>query len=294
MGKLHEQMKADLTLKGYSEHTHEAYLRYLRRFARHFMRSPAELGEEEVRAFLLHLVEEQKADPYLQKAYMSALKFFYRTTLGRPEVVANLPNPKLPKRLPVVLSREEVLAIFEAIPYIKHKAMVATTYGAGLRISEVCALRKSDIDSQRMLIRVHQGKGKKDRFALLSPLVLELLREYYRKVRPKGDWLFPGQNPQKHLTTGAIHHAFKKALKKAGINKKASMHTLRHSFATHLLENGTDIRFVQALLGHASIRSTVRYLHVSNAYICHIESPFDALRKGEEKEEGGEPCNQDK
>ena len=294
MGKLHEQMKADLTLKGYSEHTHEAYLRYLRRFAKHFMRSPAELGEEDVRAFLLHLVEEQKADPYLQKAYMSALKFFYRTTLGRPEVVANLPNPKLPKRLPVVLSREEVLAIFEAIPYIKHKAMVATTYGAGLRISEVCALRKSDIDSQRMLIRVHQGKGKKDRFALLSPLVLELLREYYRKVCPKGEWLFPGQNPKKHLTTGAIHHAFKKALKKAGINKKASMHTLRHSFATHLLENGTDIRFVQALLGHASIRSTVRYLHVSNAYICHIESPFDALRKGEEKEEGGEPCNQDK
>ena len=293
MGKLHEQMKADLTLKGYSEHTHEAYLRYLRRFAKHFMRSPAELGEAEVRAFLLHLVEEQKADPYLQKAYMSALKFFYRITLGRPEVVANLPNPKLPKRLPVVLSREEVLAIFEAIGYIKHKAMVATTYGAGLRISEVCALRKSDIDSQRMQIRVYQGKGKKDRFALLSPLVLELLREYYRKVRPKGDWLFPGQNPQKHLTTGAIHHAFKKALKKAGINKKASMHTLRHSFATHLLENGTDIRFVQALLGHASIRSTVRYLHVSNAYISHIESPFDVLQKGEE-EQGGQPCDEKK
>jgi len=294
MGKLHEQMKADLTLKGYSEHTRAAYLRYLRKFAKHFMRSPAELGEEEIRAFLLHLVEEQKADPYLQKAYLSALKFFYRTTLGRPEVVANVPSPKLPKRIPVVLSREEVLAIFEAIPSIKHKAMVAITYGAGLRISEVCALRKSDIDSQRMQIHVHLGKGKKDRFALLSPMVLELLRDYYRKVRPKGEWLFPGQNPRKHLTPGAIHHAFKKALKKVGIHKKASMHTLRHSFATHLLENGTDIRFVQALLGHASIRSTVRYLHVSNAYISHIESPFDALRKGKEKGEGGPPCNQDK
>ena len=293
MGKLHEQMKADLTLKGYSEHTRGAYLRHLRRFAKHFMRSPAELGEEEIRAFLVHLVEEQKADPYVQKAYLSALKFFYRTTLSRPEVVANLPSPKLPKRLPVVLSREEVLAIFEAIPYIKHKAMVATTYGAGLRISEVCALRKSDIDSQRMQIRVRLGKGKKDRFALLSPMVLELLREYYRKVRPKGDWLFPGQNPKKHLTRGAIHHAFKKALGKVGIHKKASMHTLRHSFATHLLENGTDIRFVQVLLGHASIRSTVQYLHVSNAYISHIESPWDALQKGEE-EQGGQPCDENK
>jgi len=294
MGKLHEQMKADLTLKGYSEHTRGAYLRHLRKFAKHFMRSPAELGEEEIRAFLLHLVEERKADPFVQKAYLSALKFFYRTTLGRPEIVANLPSPKLPKRMPVVLSREEVLAIFEALGYIKHKAMVATAYGAGLRISEVCSLRKSDIDSQRMQIRVHQGKGKKDRFALLSPMVLELLREYYRKVRPKGEWLFPGQNPKKHLTTGAIHHAFKKALKKVGINKKASMHTLRHSFATHLLENGTDIRFVQALLGHASIRSTVRYLHVSNAYISHIKSPFDALRKGAKEEQGGQPCDEKK
>ena len=180
MGKLREQMKADLTLKGYSEHTHEAYLRYLRGFAKHFMRSPAEMGEEEIRAFLLHLVEEQKADPYLQKAHISALKFFYRTTLGRPEVVANIPNPKLPKRMPVVLSEQEVLAIFEAIRYIKHKAMIATSYGAGLRISEVCSLRKSDIDSQRMRILIH-GKGKKDRYSLLSPMILELLREYYRK-----------------------------------------------------------------------------------------------------------------
>ena len=192
----------------------------------------------------------------------------------------------------MVLSREEVLAIFEAIPYIKHKAMVATSYGAGLRISEVCALRKSDIDSQRMQIRVHQGKGKKDRFALLSPLVLELLREYYRKVRPKGDWLFPGQNPKRHLTTNAIHKAFKKALKKVGIRKKASMHSLRHSFATHLLENGTDIRFVQALLGHASIRSTTRYTHVSNAALAQIESPWDRLIKAQKQ--GGQPCKEPK
>jgi integrase/recombinase XerD len=294
MGKLHEQMKADLTLKGYSPHTFAGYLPRCRKFAEHFNRSPQEMGEEEIRAFLLYLAQEQKVSPSLQKTYLVALKFLYRHTLNRPEEVENIPTPKLPVQLPVVLSREEVLAIFEAIPYIKHKAMVATTYGAGLRISEVCALRKSDIDSQRMRIYVHLGKGKKDRFALLSPMVLELLREYYRKVRPKGEWLFPGQNPQKHLTTNCIHRTFKRASEKVGIHKRASMHSLRHSFATHLLENGTDIRFVQALLGHASIRSTVRYLHVSNAYLSHIESPFDALQKGEDKGEGGRPCNQEK
>ncbi len=291
MGKLQEQMKADLTLKGYSEYTHKDYLRYLRRFATHFMRSPAEMGEEEIRAFLLHLVEEQKVDPYLQKAYISALKFFYRTTLRRPEVVANIPNPKLPKRMPVVLSMEEVLAIFEAIRYIKHKAMIATTYGAGLRISEVCSLRTSDVDSQRMRILIH-GKGKKERYCLLSPMILELLREYYRKVRPKGDWLFPGRNPKKHLCRSSIHQALKKAVKKVGIKKKVSMHALRHSFATHLLEHGTDIRFVQVLLGHASIRSTMRYTHVSNAALSQIESPWDRLLKAQKQ--GGQPCKEPK
>ena len=291
MGKLQEQMKAYLTLKGYSEHTHEGYLRYLRGFAKHYMRSPAEMGEEEIRAFLLYLVREQNADPYLQKAYISALKFFYRTTLGRPEVVANIPNPKLPKRMPVVLSMEEVLAIFEAIRYIKHKAMIATTYGAGLRISEVCSLRKSDVDSQRMRILIH-GKGKKERYCLLSPMILELLREYYRKVHPKGDWLFPGRNPQNHLSSGSIHKAFKNAVKKVGIKKKVSMHSLRHAFATHLLEHGTDIRFVQVLLGHASIRSTMRYTHVSNAALSQIESPWDRLLKAQKQ--GGQPCKEPK
>ena len=294
MGKLQEQMKADLTLKGYSPNTLAGYLPRCRKFAEHFNRSPEEMGQEEVRTFLLYLAQERKITPGSQKAYLSALKFLYCYTLNRPEEVENIPNPKLPVQLPVVLSREEVLAIFEAIGYIKHKAMIATTYAAGLRISEVCALRKSDIDSQRMRIYVHLGKGKKDRYALLSPMVLELLREYYRKVSPKGDWLFPGQNPKKHLTTNCIHRTFKRAVKKVGINKKASMHSLRHSFATHLLENGTDIRYVQALLGHASIRSTVRYLHVSNAYISHIKSPWDALQKGEEKGQGGQPCNKDK
>ena len=291
MGKLQEQMKADLRLKGYSEHTHQAYLRYLRRFAKHYMRCPAEMGETEIRTFLVHLAEEQKVDPYLQKAYITALKFFYRTTLRRPEVVANIPNPKLPKRMPVVLSEREVLAIFQAIGYIKHKAMIATSYGAGLRIAEVCSLRKADIDSQRMRILVH-GKGKKERYGLLSPMLLELLREYYRKVRPKGEWLFPGRNAEKPLTRSSISQVFKRAVQKVGIQKKASMHSLRHSFATHLLEHGTDIRFVQALLGHASIRSTMRYTHVSNAALAQIENPWDQLLKAQKQ--GGEPCKEPK
>jgi site-specific recombinase XerD len=295
MGKLQEQMKADLTLKGYSPHTQAGYLSRCRKFAEHFGRSPEQMGQEEVRTFLLYLAKEKKVGPYSQKAYQSALKFLYRHTLNRPEVVDSLPNPKLPKQLPVVLSREEVMAIFEATGYLKHKAIVATTYAAGLRISEVSSLRKSDIDSKRMRILIH-GKGSKDRYAILSPMVLELLRQYYRKIRPKGDWLFPGQNPKRHLSTGCISHAFKRALKKADIKKKASMHSLRHSFATHLLENGTDIRFVQALLGHTSIRSTVHYLHVSNAYVDQIESPWDALQKSkeEQKQQGGQPCKKDK
>lgn len=292
MGKLREQMMADLSLKGYSERTHEAYLRYVRRFAEHFNRSPAEMGEEEIRSFLLHLIEEQKVDPTLQKAHVTALKFLYRITLKRPEVVENIPNPKIPKRLPVVLSLEEVLAIFEAIEKIKYKAIVATAYGAGLRISEVCALRIADIDSQRMRIFVHHGKGGKDRYALLGSLVLELLRECYRRIRPKGIYLFPGQNPQRHIGATSVSIVFKKAVQKVGLAKKATMHSLRHAFATHLLERGTDIRFVQVLLGHASIRSTTRYTHLSNAYLAQIESPWDALQKL--RTQGGQPCNQDK
>jgi site-specific recombinase XerD len=289
MGKLQEQMKADLLLKGYSPYTQNGYLWRCRTFTKHFMRSPAEMGEQEVRQFLLYLAQDQKADPYVVKAYLSALKFLYRTTLRRPEVVATIPSPKLPKRMPVVLSRQEVLAVFEAIRYIKHRAIIATTYSAGLRISEVCALRKSDIDSTRMRILIH-GKGNKDRYAILSPMILELLRQYCRKVHPKGVWLFPGQNPGRHLTTNCISQIFKRAVKKVGIHKKATMHSLRHSFATHLLENGTDIRFVQALLGHASIRTTARYTHVSNAYIQKIENPWDALHK--EHTQGGRPCKE--
>lgn len=287
MGELYDQVKAECLLRGLSPHTYNGYLCRCRRFAKHFMRSPAEMGEQEVRSFLLHLATKESASAAAQKGYIGALKFLYREILKRPDVVENLPNPKLPKRLPVVLSREEVLAIFEATGFIKHKAIVATGYGAGLRIAEVAGLRTTDIDSKRMRIRI-QGKGQKERHSILSPLLLELLRDYYRQMPPKGEWLFPGQNPGRHICTATIHVAFKRALKKAGIQKKASFHSLRHSFATHLLEDGTDIRYVQQLLGHASIRTTVRYTHVSNAYLKTIQGPWDALQNRQKK--GGKPC----
>ena len=288
MGELYDRMKAECLLRGLSPNTYNAHLCRCRRFAKHFMRSPAQMGEDEVRSFLLHLAAEEKAGPAKQKSYVGALKFLYREILKRPEVVENLKNPKLHSRLPVVLSREEVQAIMEAIRSVKHKAIVATSYGTGLRIAEIAALKKNDIDSQRMRIYVQLGKGKKDRHSILSPLLLELLRDYYKKCRPQGEWLFPAKDPRRHISTAAISVAFKKATKKAGIQKKATFHSLRHSFATHLLENGTDIRVVQQLLGHSSIRTTVRYTHVSNAFLQTIDSPWDALQKLQS--EGGRPC----
>ena len=288
MGELHDKMKAECLLRGLSPNTYNGYLCRCRRFAKHFMRSPTEMGEEEVRNFLLYLATEENASAAAQKGYIGALRFLYREILKRPEVVENLPSPKLPTRLPVVLSREEVMAIFQATRFIKHKAIVATSYGAGLRIAEVAALRKTDIDSKRMRIYIQLGKGNKDRHSILSPMLLELLRDYCKKFRPKGEWLFPGQNPRRHISTATISVAFRKAVKKVGIQKKATFHSLRHSFATHLLENGTDIRFVQQLLGHSSIRTTVRYTHVSNAYLQTIESPWDALKNLKKK--GGRPC----
>ncbi len=289
MGELEERMKADFLLRGYSEETLKNYLRHCRHFAKHFMRSPAEMGEEEVRSFMLHLVQERQVGAHLHKAYLVALKFLYRETLNRPEVVENIPNPKVPKSQPVVLSGEEILAIFNAVRSLKHKAIVGTAYSAGLRISEVLSLHPSDIDSDQMRILVH-GKGNKERYSLLSPLILKLLRHYHRKVCPKGTYLFPGQKPGRTLTVSSVSVVFKKALIKAGIKKKATFHSLRHSFATHLLENGNDIRYVQALLGHKSISTTARYTHVSNTHLRTIESPWDTIHK----QKGDKPCKRKK
>jgi site-specific recombinase XerD len=281
MGKLQEQMKADLFLKRYSPHTIRAYLHCIRNFAKYFMRPPAEMGETEVRQFILHLAQERKVSASVHTTHVTALKFLYRITLRRPEVVQHLPYPKRPKTLPNVLTLQEVLALFRAIQSAKYKAILALAYGAGLRISEVCTLKPTDIDSRRMLIHVRRGKGNRDRYVLLGETMLTLLREYYQTARRKGDYLFPGQKPQNPLTPAAIRKVLIKVAVKAGLSKKITPHTLRHSFATHLLETGYDLRIVQTLLGHASIQTTQRYTHITDRLLSLTRSPLDLIQKPE-------------
>jgi len=196
MGKLRDRMREDLILRAYSPHTQEGYLRCAQQFAKHHMRPPEEMGEREIRDFLFHLAQERKVSAFTQDQYVNALKFLYSVTLKRPEVVKDIPHPKRPKVLPVILSPEEVLSFFERVRSVKYKAIIATAYAAGLRISEACALRITDIDSKRMRIHIRSGKGKKDRYVMLGESLLALLREYYKAAHPEGEYLFPGQNGQ--------------------------------------------------------------------------------------------------
>jgi integrase/recombinase XerD len=277
MGKLHDRMQEDLLLKAYSPHTQRAYLGCARHFARHYLRSPEEMGEQEIRGFLLHLVRERQASPATLSMYVNALKFLYNVTLKRPEAVKGISHPKRPKTLPVILSPEEVLRILAAVRSVKHKAIVATAYAAGLRIPEVCGLRLADIDSQRMRIHVRSGKGKKDRYVMLGESLLALLRQYYRKARPPGEYLFPGYKPQRPICTNAVRQVLRKVIRETGLAKKVTMHTLRHCFATPLLEAGTDTRILQILLGHSSIRTTLRYTHITDRLVQNLVSPLDMI-----------------
>jgi site-specific recombinase XerD len=235
------------------------------------------MGEQEVRDFLLHLVRDRNASPATQDMYVNAFKFLYTITLKRPEVVKDLSHPKRPKTLPVILSPEEVLRVFAATRSVKYKAIIAAAYAAGLRISEVCSLSVSDIDSQRMRIHIRSGKGKKDRYVMLGESLLALLRQYYQAVRPQGEYLFPGQKPHSHISTTAVSLVLRKVIRETGLSKKVTMHTLRHCFATHLMEAGTDIRILQVLLGHSSIRTTLRYTHITDRLVQKLVSPLDMI-----------------
>jgi len=278
MGKLRDQMVSDLLLRNYSPKTLQAYTGCMLRFVKHFHRSPDLMGESEIREFLLHLVEERKASPSLRKMFVAGIKFFYRVTLNRPGEVERIPYPKIPKTLPDVLTQEEVAAIIDAVESVKYRAIIATTYAAGLRITEACRLRaRGDIDSNRMLIHIRAGKGGKDRYVVFGERLLMLLRDYWKQTRPKGLSLFPGQDPDQPIRPVSVYQVFKKALKKTNITKHVTLHTLRHSCATHLTEAHTDIRLIQALLGHGSIRTTSRYTHVSAELIGQIKSPFESL-----------------
>jgi site-specific recombinase XerD len=265
-----------MRMRDYSQHTIAAYVSGVYRLANHYHKSPDKLGQEEIRAFLLDLVEQKKVAWSYYKQVLAALRFFYRYVLRRGEVVEDVRGPRPEKRLPVVLSAQEVARFFEAIPSLKHRTILMLAYGAGLRIGEAVRVRLSDIDRQRKVIRVQQGKGKKDRYTILSPAMLEMLDRYCWAARPE-DLLFTTRFKDRPITDSTVQHACIQARQDAGIDKRVSPHTLRHSFATHLLEAGTDLRVIQVLLGHASPKTTAIYTHVSTALIGKTVSPLDGL-----------------
>jgi integrase/recombinase XerD len=275
MGKLYEKMYEDLKLRNYSGDTLHAYPGDVKRFVAHFMKSPDELGEAHVREFMLYLQGARKVGPATLHRYLASIKFFYRVTLGRPEVVERIPFPKVPKPLHDTLSRQEVEHILGLIRSIKHRTIFMVSYGAGLRISEACALQFGDIDRQQGLIHVRNGKGAKDRYVMLGDRLLHALVEYYRRVRPPGPYLFTGQRADHPIDRRRPSAVLRRACAKAGITKRVTTHSFRHAFATHLIEAGTDVRVVQILLGHSSIRTTALYTRVSAKHIARVKSPLD-------------------
>jgi site-specific recombinase XerD len=276
MTPLRQRMLEDMKLRNYAPLTIKVYVERVATFAQHFGKSPRRLGAADVRAYLLFLVQEKHASWSYYGQALAALRFLYRTTLGKEWVLDGVVSPRKPKKLPVVLSPAEVTQFFEAVAGLKHRAILMTAYAAGLRVSEVVALCVDDIDSRRMVIRIRQAKGQKDRYVMLSPRLLAILREYWKADRPT-QFLFPGNVPDRPITPRTVEKACRDARAAAGLGKHVTVHTLRHSFATHLLEAGTDIRIIQVLLGHRSLRTTAVYTHVSAATLEATQSPFDRL-----------------
>jgi len=276
MSALRQKMIEDLQIRNYSPHTIEAYVRSVAHFAKHFGQSPDLLGPAHVRDYQLFLVEQRKVSWGTFVQAVCALRFFYNQTLGRKGMIEFIPFPRRVKKLPLVPSQAEVMALLQAATNLKHHTILATIYATGLRVSEVANLLVSDIDSDRQMIAVRQGKGNKDRFVILSPKLLELLRRYWRAYRPT-PYLFPGDIPGHPITRESIHRICQKAVTVAKLTKPLSPHSLRHGFATHLLEAGTDLRTIQLLLGHNSLRTTAVYLHVSNLALRQTTSPLDLL-----------------
>jgi integrase/recombinase XerD len=258
MTPLRQRMLDEMRIRNFSANTQLSYLQQVSSFAKYFQCSPAELGPDEIRAYQVHVTTERKLAPGSLSIIAAALRFLYKVTLKREWVEEAIPRPKQPFKLPVILSGEEVARFLESIGSLKHRTLLTTIYAAGLRVSEATRLKVTDIDSQRMMIRVKQGKSRKDRFVMLSPRLLEILRAYWKATRPK-DWLFPGDIPGRPITTDAVEQMCRKAHRLSGIKKPITPHTLRHAFATHLLEQGRDVRRIQLLLGHRSLTSTARY-----------------------------------
>jgi len=265
----------DMTIRNLSPATQQSYIYAVAKFSRHFKLSPNRLGMEEVRAYQLHLVAEKHSWSHINQV-ACALRFFYGVTLGQKEAFERIVFGREPEKLPPVLNAEEIVCFLEAVAGLRNRVALTTAYAAGLRISEVTHLKVASIESKRMLIRVEAGKGGKDRYAMLSPRLLDILQAYWRRARPSL-WLFPGQEPGDHVSTGALQDACRTARRRAGLRKPVTAHALRHSFATHLLASGVDIRIIQVLLGHADLSSTARYAQVATNLIASTPSPFDRL-----------------
>ncbi|MFZ2997919.1 tyrosine-type recombinase/integrase [Sphingobium sp.] len=271
---LRRRMIDDMMLRNLSPATQRSYLHAVTKFSRHFGRSPDRLGLEDVRAFQVYLVSQGISWPSLNQT-VCALRFFYGVTLNRGEIPERIAYARTPRKLPAILSPDEVVRFLEAVPSLKSRAALTTAYAAGLRVSEAVSLKIGDIDSDRMLLQVRHGKGAKDRTVMLSAQLLDILRTYWRLTRPT-DWLFPGRG-ERPIDVTVLHSACRSATKAAGLTKKVSVHTLRHSFATHLLESGVDIRIIQVLLGHNSLSTTARYTQVATTTIAAAQSPLDRL-----------------
>jgi integrase/recombinase XerD len=276
MTELRRRMLEELRLRNYSPHTIEAYLRSVAKFAQHFSAAPDRLGPQHIRQYQLFLVEQKKVSWAVFNQTVCALRFFYHHTLHRDWMIEHIPYPRHEQKLPVVLSPTEVAAVFAAARNLKHRTILMTIYAAGLRVSELTNLRVTDIDSERQVICVRQGKSHKDRQVMLSPKLLELLRSYWKSYRP-ALWLFAGKMPERPITRETVFTICKQAGAAAHLAKPISPHTLRHCFATHLLEDATDLRRIQILLGHRNLKTTAKYLHVSSLAVRTTISPLDRL-----------------
>jgi site-specific recombinase XerD len=273
MTPLRQRFLDDLRLRNYSPRTAEAYLAAVVKLTRHFGRPPDQLSPEQVREFQLHLVSRRVSFSLLNQV-TAGLRFFFAVTLGRPDVVHQIAYGRRPKKLPTILAPDEVTRLFDAAPNDRDRTLLRTDYALGLRLSELVALRLEDIDAARGLVTVRQGKGAKDRLVPLSPRLLEELRGYWRRYRPR-PWLFAGGRPGEHLSAGNVQRVVRRVAQRAGLGKPVSLHTLRHSYATHLLEAGCDLLTIQRLLGHKDLKTTSRYLHVSAAHLGRAPSLLD-------------------
>jgi len=277
MTPLRQRMLEDMQVRNLSALTQRAYLEHVSRFARHFGASPARLGPEEIRAYQVYLTNEKQLAPASIVITVAALRFLYTVTLRKPwSGAAVIPAPKMPQTLPVVLSPAEVVRFLESVTIPTQRVILTTCYAAGLRVSEAVHLTIPAIDSQRMVLRIEQGKGQKDRYVMLSPKLLEILRDWWRVRRPR-HWLFPGDRPGCPMTTRTVDRACQRAHRRSGLAKPVTPHSLRHAFAVHLLEAGTDIRTIQLLLGHRSLATTARYLAIATTRVCATASPLDLL-----------------